>query len=142
MSKKRNIHLNCELTPSCTTFNWYVRLIEWNTLIWKLFLANQIVHYNQNWIIQATIAFLSRSLSFQKREVSLRASWYCLGRFLEIKQNCYMFQIKKKNNYIRFYECYKLISMLKYSFLCLYVYIDMFKYQRAHYFKGCYIWLN
>lgn len=52
-----------------------------------------------------------------------------------------MFQIKK-NNHIRFYECYKLISMFKYSFLCLYVYIDMFKYQRAHYFKGCYIWLN
>lgn len=33
------------------------------------------------------------------------------------KKNCYMFQINK-NNHIRFYECYKLISMFKYSFLC------------------------
>lgn len=74
---------------------------------------------------------LNRTLFFfQKRKLS-RASWYCLGRFLEIKQTEFTsLKLKllhipnKKSN--TFYEWYKALIYFMFN-----VYINLFKYHLA-----------
>lgn len=64
-------------------------------------------------------SFLVQKLVFSETRGVVTCVLILFGPFSRNKTKLLHVPIKK-NNYIRFYECYKLISMLKYSFLCLY----------------------